>query len=264
MPLTRLTLRDFRNHAATRLDGLAMFNVLVGENGAGKTNVLEALSLLAPGRGLRRAQPAEMAARHGDGSFAVAAEMEQGEVVLGTHTQPAAPGRRLVRINGALGPAARLAEWLSLTWLTPAMDRLFAESAGNRRRFLDRLVLARLPGHAQTSARYENALRERNRLLADDREPDPAWLEALESQLAEKQVVLDVDADARHWLAEHGFDAQMGARPMARVIQEKVKRALADELLFGKLADGGKVRLSVRDGELQVDCEASEKFPVVV
>jgi ATP-dependent Clp protease ATP-binding subunit ClpA len=90
------------------------------------------------------------------------------------------------------------------------------------------------------------------------------FLIELESQLAEKQVVLDVDADARHWLAEHGFDAQMGARPMARVIQEKVKRALADELLFGKLADGGKVRLSVRDGELQVDCEASEKFPVVV
>jgi ATP-dependent Clp protease ATP-binding subunit ClpA len=85
------------------------------------------------------------------------------------------------------------------------------------------------------------------------------FLIELESQLTEKQVSLDVDTDARRWLAEHGFDPQMGARPMARVIQEKVKRALADELLFGKLADGGKVHLSVRDGELHVACEAGEK-----
>ena len=90
------------------------------------------------------------------------------------------------------------------------------------------------------------------------------FLIELESQLTEKQVSLDVDAEARRWLAEHGFDPQMGARPMARVIQEKVKRALADELLFGKLAEGGKVHLSVRDGELRVDCEATEKLPAVV
>ncbi|HEU4671127.1 MAG TPA: ATP-dependent Clp protease ATP-binding subunit ClpA [Dyella sp.] len=90
------------------------------------------------------------------------------------------------------------------------------------------------------------------------------FLIELESQLAEKHVSLDVDADARRWLAEHGFDPQMGARPMARVIQEKVKRALADELLFGKLADGGKVRLGVRDGELTVDTESAEKLPAVV
>jgi ATP-dependent Clp protease ATP-binding subunit ClpA len=88
------------------------------------------------------------------------------------------------------------------------------------------------------------------------------FLIELESQLTEKHVSLDVDADARRWLADHGFDPQMGARPMARVIQEKVKRALADELLFGKLADGGLVRLSVRDGELQVDCESIEPVEV--
>ena len=88
------------------------------------------------------------------------------------------------------------------------------------------------------------------------------FLIELESQLTEKHVSLDVDADARRWLADHGFDPQMGARPMARVIQENVKRALADELLFGKLADGGLVRLSVRDGELQVDCESIEPVEV--
>ncbi len=90
------------------------------------------------------------------------------------------------------------------------------------------------------------------------------FLIELESQLTEKRVSLDVDADARRWLAEHGFDPQMGARPMARVIQEKVKRALAEELLFGKLVDGGVVRLSVRDGELQVESEATEKLPAPV
>src|SRR3990167_6816773 len=108
MSLTRLTLRDFRNHAATRLEGMRAFNVLVGENGAGKTNVLEAISLLAPGRGLRRAQPAEMAGRDGSGGFAVAAEIEDGAVQIGTSTAHEAPNRRLVRINGAEGPAARL------------------------------------------------------------------------------------------------------------------------------------------------------------
>jgi len=90
------------------------------------------------------------------------------------------------------------------------------------------------------------------------------FLIELETQLGEKHVSLDVDADARRWLAEHGFDPQMGARPMARVIQEKVKRPLADELLFGKLSEGGKVRLSVADGELKVDTEEAEKLPAVV
>jgi ATP-dependent Clp protease ATP-binding subunit ClpA len=86
----------------------------------------------------------------------------------------------------------------------------------------------------------------------------------LEAQLHEKQVVLHVDSKARRWLAEHGFDAKMGARPMARVIQDHVKRALANELLFGKLADGGKVRLSVSDDTLSVDIEAAETLPAVV
>lgn len=199
MPLTRLTLRDFRNHAATRLESVARFNVLVGENGAGKTNVLEAISLLAPGRGLRRAAPAEMAGHTGDGSFAISAELEGGDIAVATATTPQAPGRRTVRVNGAEAPSTRLSEWLSLTWLTPAQDRLFADSPGARRRFLDRLVLAREPGHARLAARYENALRERNRLLAEPDQPDPRWLDAIEAQLAESGVAL---ADARQRLVD--------------------------------------------------------------
>lgn len=192
MALDRILLASFRNHRATALDGTARFNLLVGDNGAGKTNVLEAISLLAPGRGLRRASLADIPAQDGpdgggSGSFAVSADLatSAGTVRLGTGISPERPGRRIVQVNGADVPAVRLGEWLSLGWLTPAMDRLFSEGAGARRRFLDRLVLALDPAHARHAARLEAALRERNRLLSGDAEPDPAWLDAIEAQVAE-------------------------------------------------------------------------------
>lgn len=184
MALDRIQLTAFRNHPATWLDGTQPFNLLIGENGAGKTNVLEAVSLLAPGRGLRRAALPDLAAQRGPGHFAISAVLGEG-VQIGTGTLAERPGRRTVQINGAEVPAVRLGEWLSLGWLTPAMDRLFLEGAGARRRFLDRLVLALEPGHARHAARLEAALRERNRLLADPAEPDPMWLDGLEIQLAQ-------------------------------------------------------------------------------
>lgn len=186
--LDRILLSRFRNHRETAVEGTAQFNLLVGENGAGKTNVLEAISLLAPGRGLRRAQLADMPGQQGDGGFAVSADLLSpgGEPVrLGTGVAAERPGRRLVQVNGAQASALSLAEWLSIGWLTPAMDRLFVESAGARRRFLDRLVLALAPGHAGNAARLEASLRERNRLLSEDRAPDPRWLDAIEVQIAE-------------------------------------------------------------------------------
>lgn len=187
MALDRILLGQFRNHRATALDGTAQFNLLVGENGAGKTNVLEALSLLAPGRGLRRAALGDIAAQDGPGGFAVSADLAtpSGPVRIGTGTVPERPGRRVVQVNQAEVPAVRLGEWLAMGWLTPALDRLFMEGPGARRRFLDRLVLAREPAHARHAARLENALRERNRLLAEPQEPDPVWLDAIEAQLAE-------------------------------------------------------------------------------
>jgi DNA replication and repair protein RecF len=182
--LDRLILTNFRNHRDTRIEGTARFNLLVGENGAGKTNVLEALSLFAPGRGLRRASLADMAAQGGDGAFAVSADLA-ADVRLGTGTSPDRPGRRRVQVNEAEATAVTLGEWLSVGWLTPAMDRLFMDGAGSRRRFLDRLVLALEPGHARVSARLDAALRERNRLLNEAAEPDPAWLDGIEAQIAE-------------------------------------------------------------------------------
>ena len=185
--LQRISLTHFRNHTATELGETARFNLLVGDNGAGKTNVLEALSLLAPGRGLRRAALAEMVEAGSAAGFGIGADLaSEGEAVrLATYTESDQPSRRKVRINGAESNAGALGEWLALTWLTPSMDGLFTGPAADRRRFLDRMALALDPAHASHAARYEAALRERNRLLADDRAPEAAWLDAIEAQMVE-------------------------------------------------------------------------------
>ena len=193
--ISRLTLTDFRNHAAAMITPGAGFVLLSGDNGAGKTNVLEAVSLLTPGRGLRGAGLGEMARSAGPGGFGVAANLApspQGEegVQLGTGTLATAPERRQVRVNGASASVTSLSEWLSVLWLTPAMDRLFADSAGNRRRFLDRLTLALEPGHASHAARYEAAMRARNKLLAEPEGADASWLAALEAGMAEHGTML--------------------------------------------------------------------------
>ncbi len=183
MTISRLTLQNFRNYAELRLDVSSSLIILSGENGAGKTNILEAVSLLAPGRGLRRAPLRDIALDGGGGAFAVAGTV--GDTQLGTGISAEHPDRRKSRVNGAPVPTNDLGEWLSLLWLTPAMDRLFLEGAVGRRNFLDRLVTALEPGHAKNTARYEAVRRERNRLLAEEFSPDPDWLEALDHQLAE-------------------------------------------------------------------------------
>ena len=187
--ISRLALTDFRNHAAALVEPGPGFVLLSGPNGAGKTNVLEAVSLLTPGRGLRQVAISEMARSDGQGSFSVSARLGEG-VDLGTGTIPTAPDRRQVRINGVAASVNSLSEWLSVLWLTPAMDRLFVESAGARRRFLDRLTLALEPGHATHAARYEAAMRARNKLLAEPDHADPSWLTALETGMAEHGAAL--------------------------------------------------------------------------
>lgn len=188
--LTRLTLTDFRNHSGTAITPGSGFVVLAGENGAGKTNILEAISLLAPGRGLRRAALSAMARQGGQGGFSISAKLAN-DVDIGTGTTSFLPERRLVRVNGAASSANALAEWLTVLWLTPTMDRLFLDGAGDRRRFLDRLVLALAPAHAAHSVRYDAAMRARNRLLTEERAADPAWLTGLETQMAEHGTALD-------------------------------------------------------------------------
>lgn len=184
MVIARLSLTDFRNYREALLSPGDGFILLSGPNGAGKTNVLEALSLLAPGRGLRQVPISDMARGDGPGGFAVAARMADG-TDIGTGATPTAPDRRQVRINGVASSVNSLGERLSVLWLTPAMDRLFSDTAGARRRFLDRLTLALEPMHATHASRYEAAMRARNKLLAEPDGADDAWLAALEAGMAE-------------------------------------------------------------------------------
>lgn len=223
LALARLTLTRFRSYPALDLATEARIVVLAGENGAGKTNLLEAISLLVPGRGLRGARMAELAHRGPDpaaGTWAVAARFATplGPLVLGTGVEEEGATRRSFRLDGAAPRSqAEIAGRVAAVWLTPQMDRLFQEGASARRRFLDRLVWALEPSHAREVAAYDTAMAERNRLLAESR-ADPAWLAALEDQMARHGVAV---AAARRALAAR-LDRALasgvaGAFPAARV-----------------------------------------------
>ena len=188
--IVRLTLTNFRSYRAASLAVDRALVVLVGPNGAGKTNLLEAISFLTPGRGLRRATVEEAAFAEGDGSWAVAAEVEGalGPVQLGTGIDPPAEGvlpvRRFRIDQEKAASAAAFADHLRVVWLVPEMDGLFLGPASERRRFLDRLVLAIDAEHGTRVSALERALRSRNRLL-EDAAPDPRWLDAVEHEVAE-------------------------------------------------------------------------------
>lgn len=182
--LSRLRLTAFRNYAAAALDLDSRHVVLTGPNGAGKTNLLEAISVLSPGRGLRGASFETLQAHGSDIGWAVAAtiETDNGPADIGTGAAP--EGGRRVRINGANARSIEaMSDYLRVLWLTPAMDGLFSGPAGDRRRFLDRLVTTLIPSHSASVGDYEKAMRQRNRLLEE--QGDPAWLNAIEAQMAE-------------------------------------------------------------------------------
>ena len=193
--LTRLTLTHFRNYDALTWRPCGRIAVISGPNGSGKTNLLEAISLLTPGRGLRGARIGELM-RQGAESWAVAGRFDTptGEVDIGTGTPPdGPPDRRVFRLDGAT-PRSQgdIAERVAAVWLTPQMDRLFQEGASGRRRFLDRLVYAIEPGHAREVAACETATGSRNRLLHEGRTgrgmADRAWLAGIEDAIARHAV----------------------------------------------------------------------------
>jgi len=194
--IRRLTLNNFRSYQAAQIDIAANLVVLVGPNGAGKTNLIEAISFLAPGRGLRRATLTEIAFMEGDGSWAMAADVEGalGLATLGTGIE--APANedmtvtRKCRIDREpVSSASAFADHLRVIWLVPAMDQLFTGPASERRRFLDRLALAVDAEHASRVSALERSLRSRNRLLEEPR-PDPHWLDAIEHETAELAVAV--------------------------------------------------------------------------
>ena len=194
--LKALQLSSFRNYATSDLSGLSGGPVvLCGANGAGKTNVLEAISFLSPGRGLRTAKISEIQNRDTEmtaAPWSVSALIESayGPVRIGTG-RDGAEDKRIIRINGeaAKGGQAAMTEYVSVIWLTPQMDRLFADAATGRRKFLDRMVFAFDPGHSGRTTRYENAMRQRSKLLQIGN-TDPAWLDGLEATMAETGVAI--------------------------------------------------------------------------
>ncbi len=183
----RLKLTDFRNYAGLSLTLDARHVVLTGENGAGKTNLMEAVSFLSPGRGLRRAVLADVVRVGAAGGFSIFSEIEgmEGDIEIGTGTESDEETvvRRL-RINGTTAKSVdELTDHLRVLWLTPSMDGLFTGPSSDRRRFLDRLVLSLDPAHGRRASDFERAMRSRNKLLAEGRF-DQTWLSGIERQMA--------------------------------------------------------------------------------
>lgn len=221
----RLVLADFRNYVWAEIEADRRPVVLSGLNGAGKTNLLEALSFLVPGRGLRQARLVEVDRSGAASAWGVAAVVGRpdGMLDIGTGRDPDQPRdsgreRRLVKINGALagGPAV-LADYLAIVWLTPQMDRLFLDGAGMRRRFLDRLLTGLDPEHPRRLACYERVMQERSHLLRHGSagSVDASWLAGIEQQIAEHGVA--IAAARRELVARLGQAAALGIGPFPQV-----------------------------------------------
>jgi DNA replication and repair protein RecF len=246
LAVTRVQLTNFRSYASAELNVSGRPVVLAGPNGAGKTNVLDAISLLAPGRGLRGAKLSEHIRRGpsapSDALWAVAATVtragETYDIGTGLSVGPGGGERRAVRLNGVpASSSADLGELVQMTWLTPAMDRLFSEGASARRKFIDRLVLGFDPGHGRRAVRYETAMRERAKLLKYGPR-DPMWLDGLEKEMAEAGAALacaraEVVARLNAMLDERG---EKGAFPQAQLAMEGETDVLLAE--FGADAEG--------------------------
>lgn len=245
----RVALTNFRNYASATLDAGPEPVVLLGANGAGKTNILEAVSLLAAGQGLRRAVYGDLAKSNGDGSWAVAAKVHgrDGPVDIGTGlnaataTSTRAPASRILRLNGETQSGTGiLAEILEMVWLIPAMDGLFTGPAAERRRFLDRLILCFDPSYRTIAGRFERAMQSRNRLLADGVR-DPTQFAAFERIMAEAGVAV---AAAR----------AQAATAMAEIIEQRREREPASPFPWATIAIEGALEANLA-GKAAVDVE---------
>ncbi|MCX5494979.1 DNA replication/repair protein RecF [Kaistia dalseonensis] len=251
--VARIILADFRSYEALDLTVHGRLVALSGENGAGKTNLLEALSLFTAGRGLRRADLSEIVRIGAPGGFAVSIHLRTGhdEVRLGTglERQPGGEfGSRRCRIDGAAASSpAAFADYLRIVWLTPALDGIFSGSAGDRRRFLDRLVLAVDARHGSRVNAYDRALRSRNKLL-EEPAPDRSWLDGIEAEIAELGIAVatirsETVARLAALIAEDRDDSS--PFPWADIeVEGKVEEWLA----LGQSEAVARFRTALRDG----------------
>ncbi|SEM45677.1 DNA replication and repair protein RecF [Gemmobacter aquatilis] len=239
LAILSLALSHFRSHRAARLvfDGRPV--ALFGANGAGKTNILEAVSLLSPGRGLRRAGAEDLARRPEAIGWKVAARVAGLSAAHDVETWAEPGASRLVRIDGKSAPQAALARITRMVWLVPSMDRLWIEAAEGRRRFLDRMTLSFAPDHAEAVLTYEKAMRDRNRLLKDQ-VADPHWYRALEAQMAAAgaQIAANrAEAVARLMQAQDGAETAFPRADLAITHPEGAAADLAQALAEGRRRD---------------------------
>jgi len=254
LSVARLRLTNFRSYATTEIAVCGAPVVLSGPNGAGKTNLLDAISLLSPGRGLRGAKlgdhtrkgPSAMS----EALWAVAATvMRAGETYeIGTGlVQSQGSERRQVRLNGAAAQSsADLGDVVQMLWLTPAMDRLFTESASGRRKFLDRLTLGFDSGHARAATRYETAMRERARLLKYGPR-DPAWLDGLEAEMVEAGLAMATARRKTITRLNRALEERTGAFPSAQLSLEGDidTETLCEDLARARIRDAESGRTTV-------------------
>lgn len=268
LAVLRLKLSDFRGYADARIEVDRRSVVLTGPNGAGKTNILEALSMLAPGRGLRRARLSDLDRQDGS-AWAIAARLQRGAdepVEVGTGRDPEGGDKRVVRIDAKpVRGQAQLAEIGAIQWLTPQMDGLFLDGAGNRRRFLDRLVTGADPDHAGRLAAYDHAQRERLRLLREGRS-DPTWLDALEDTMARHGVAVAA-ARRERVHALDGATVGSGVFPQAALRLAGSVETWLDEIPALEAEDRLKARLAQNrriDGESGMTAEGPHRSDLEV
>ena len=238
--LTELTLSHFRSHKRTTVQPGAASVALHGPNGAVKTNILEAISMLSPGRGLRRAGAQDLVRRPESLGWKVAGVLDMGHQTheLETRAEPGQP--RTVTIDGKASPQTALGRLFRVLWLVPAMDRLWTEGADGRRRFLDRMTLSFDPGHAEATLAYEKSMRDRNRLLKDQVR-DAGWYDALEQQMAKAGAKID---RARRITIDRLRAAQAGAETV-------FPTAELDLLSDAQLSDEDAFRTMLAEGRVE-------------
>ncbi|MCK4860699.1 MAG: DNA replication/repair protein RecF [Rhodobacteraceae bacterium] len=235
-----MKLSHFRSHKAARLETDGRPVAIYGPNGAGKTNILEAISMLSPGRGLRRASVDEMARAPERLGWKITSTLESLSEVHELATWVEGDGARQVEIDGKAAPQLALGRLARVVWLVPVMDRLWLEGAGERRRFLDRMVMSFIPAHAEATLKYEKAMRERNRLLKDNVR-DASWYGALEGQMAEAGGAISanrVEVLARLQSAQEGAETAFPAADLSLISADELPPEQTTEALLEAFASG--------------------------